>query len=90
MSVGSVCTIVYVVRIDQESLLGPKAGEALGIILIKLEGRKIEKSVREIQNTIKRTVKEGQVVSGGQTQQNINAAMKQIVHQHQRLFVGIG
>ena len=82
--------IIHIVRGAQESLLEHIEGEALGIILIKLEGRKIEKSVREIQNTIKRTVKEGQVVSGGQTQQNINAAMKQIVHQHQRLFVGIG
>ena len=63
----SVHIMIYVVRGAQESLLGLAAGEALGKIFIRPEARKKEESVREIHETIKRTVKEGQVVSGGQT-----------------------
>ena len=33
-----ICTILYVVQEDKESLLGLDAREALGIILIKPEG----------------------------------------------------
>ena len=75
----SVCTMIYVVKGPYESATGFSAGEALGIILIRPEGQKKEESVREIHKTIKRTVKEGQVVSGGQTQQEIDTVMEQVV-----------
>ena len=52
----SVLTMIYVVRVAQESLLGLNAGKKLGIILIMLEGPKKEEGVRETQ-TVKRIVK---------------------------------
>ena len=53
----SVCTMIYVVRGALEFLLGLSAGEALGIISIRPEGWKKKESVREIHETIKKTVR---------------------------------
>ena len=39
---------------------------------------------------MRKTVEEGQVVSGGQMQQEIDAAMKEIVGKYPELFKGIG
>ena len=58
-------TMLYVVRGAQESLLGLIAREALGISLIRPDRQEKEKSVREIDETVKGTVKERQVASEG-------------------------
>ena len=74
--------MIYIVREVQECLLELAPEEPVGIIVIRPEGWKKEESVRGIHET----VKEGQVVSVGQTQQEMDAAMEQIVDRHPGLF----
>ena len=78
-------TIIYVVAGETESLLGLSDGEALGIININPDGNNNE-TVRMMEAEVKTDVPENCIVSGGQTQEEIDKAMKDIVDRHPKLF----
>ena len=83
-------TMVYVVRGQNESLLGKKDGEMLGIIKIQKRGDPPSEDVRRLEIEKKRSkIKEG-VVSGGQTQEEIDKDMEVLVDGYPELFQGIG
>ena len=62
-------TMVYMVRGAKESLLGLAAGEDLGMISIRPEWQQKWEIVGKLQETMKKTTEEGQLVSGGEMQQ---------------------
>ena len=84
---AKVDTIVYVVRGAKESLLGLKDGEALGIINIQPEGepvRRLDMFTKEAEPA------PGTVVSGGQTQAQIDETMADLVAKFPKVFTGLG
>ena len=84
---AKVDTIVYVVRGAKESLLGLKDGEALGIINIQPEGepvRRLDMFTKEAEPA------PGTVVSGGQTQDQIDKTMADLVAKFPKVFKGLG
>ena len=84
---ASVTTIMYVVKGAKESLLGLQDGEALGIIKIEPDGE----SVRRLEQVTKQPVPEKQeVVSDGQTQQEIDQEMEGLVKGYPKVFHGLG
>ena len=72
-----------------ESLLGLTDGEALGIIYINPDSNNNE-TVMMMEAEVKTDVPKEGIVSGGQTQEEIEKAMKDIVDRHQKLFQGLG
>jgi hypothetical protein len=82
-------TTVYVMGGKAESLLGNKDGTALGIINIDPEGSEPEK-VRKMAEVIKLPRQTAGVVSGGETQQQIDRKMSELQEGHKKLFEGIG
>ena len=89
VSGAEVRTIVYVVRGQQQSLLGLRDGEALGIIEIKPEGR-YEMVGRVTPEYKLPPPGEGEVVSGGQTQAQIDSKLEKIIEGYTSVFEGIG
>ena len=83
-------TNVYVVKGEHESLLGKQDGMALGIIKINPNGGFNEDRIRQIGNVQKEPVVKGGIVSGGQTQEEIDACMEIIKEQFADIFEGIG
>ena len=85
-------TMVYVVAGETESLLGLKDGEALGIIQIKPEGQEKneEDTVRQLYNMPRQEYPKSGVISGGQTQVEIDRVMEELIRPHQKVFQGIG
>ena len=80
-------TIVYVVAGEEQSLLGLKDGEALGIININSDG---QFTVRQLSTEPKaRPTAEG-IVSGSQTQAEIDRNMRKLMEQYDSLFQGLG
>ena len=77
-------TLVYVVAGETESLLGLKDALALGIITINLEGQKrVEaESVRQLYDMPRQVPGPG-IISGGQTQEEIDLLMTELVKPHQ-------
>ena len=84
---ASVDTIVYVVRGSNQSLLGLKDGQALGIISIMPEGTQ---QVRQLSSVRKEKMPSTGEVSGGQTQDQITHKMERLVGQFSSLFEGVG
>ena len=87
-------TRVYVTEGQKESLLGKEDATALGILRIEPGGYKPNgapvQPVRCITPEIKdKPIKAG-IVSGGQTQQEIDSTMADIVKEHQAVFQGMG
>ena len=80
-------TLVYVVEGERQSLLRLKDGEALGIIIITPEG---QFTVRQLTAEVRTTPGPDSIVSGGQTQAEINEHMKIVMGKCQSLFKGIG
>ena len=68
--------IVYVVGEEEQSLLGLKDGEALGIINIKPEGTFM---VRQLATEVKASPATEGEVSGNQTQDEIDANMRKLI-----------
>ena len=89
VSGAEVRTIVYVVQGQQQSLLGLRDGEALGIIEIKPEGR-YEMVGRVTPEYKLPPPGEGEVVSGGQTQAQIDSKLEKIIEGYTSVFEGIG
>ena len=85
---AQVDTIVYVVKGAKESLLGLKDGEALGIIKIQPEGEQVRRL--DMFTKEKGSAAPGSVVSGGQTQAQIDQNMVDLVDQFPKLFTGLG
>ena len=85
---AKVDTIVYVVKGAKESLLGLKDGEALGIIKIRPEGEQVRRL--DMFTKEKSSAAPGSVVSGGQTQAQIDQSMVDLVNQFPKLFTGLG
>ena len=86
---NTVETVVYVVRGAKESLLGLKDGEELGIIKIQPEGglgNFTESAVRRVDDDIA----EGGQSSGGQTQEQIDQDMADLVEKFPKVFKGLG
>ena len=86
---GGACTttIVYVVKGAKESLLGLRDGEALGIIKIQPEGE----TVRQLDTVIReKDPADDDVVSGNQTQAEIDRSMEEIVSKFPKVFKGLG
>ena len=86
---NTVETVVYVVRGAKESLLGLKDGEELGIIKIQPEGGLFnftESTVRQVDDDIA----EGGQCSGGQTQEQIDQDMVDLVEKFPKVFKGLG
>ena len=82
-------TMVYVMANQSESLLGNKDGTALGIIQITPEGTAPEE-VRKVSEVVKMPRQESGVVSGGETQSQIDEKMRKLQAENQKLFEGIG
>ena len=83
-------TIVYVVKGQTESLLGKRDGEALGIVRIDNKGARPQERLNHI-TQVKKELKVGAgVVSGGETQIQIDVKMVGMVEEYKDLFQGIG
>ena len=80
-------TIVYVVRGAKESLLGLRDGEALGIIRIQPEGEIVRRLDMFTKEDI---IADGEVVSGGKTQEQIDQTMVELVGKFPKVFTGLG
>ena len=81
------------------SLLGLKDGESLGIITIKPKGMKkgVEKKpvqenedLNHVEYQQKTVSVEKGIVSGGQTQEQIDSDIKVLVDQYPQVFTGLG
>ena len=88
-------TTVYVVKDQEESLLGKKDGRRLGIITIDPEGleeaiRKVEleEKVKNISTVTKQKVKEEGKISSNQTQKEIDEDMKKIIGSNHKPTLG--
>ena len=83
--------MVYVLKGQEESLMGRKDGETLGIIVIKPEGAAPrEEEVNRITPVVKEAIKETGTVSGGETQAQIDRQMEKMMTEYKELFEGIG
>ena len=90
---GVTRTVVCVVKGEKQSLLGLKDARALGIVKIDPAGEsseKIEKMepVRTLSDEKKLEASDQGVVSGGETQLEINQKMDKIVGRHNKVFKG--
>ena len=81
--------MIYIVQGETESLLGLKDAEALGILQIRPEGKEPEEQVGQLYEVHKEGPRQG-IVSGGQTQEEIDGVVQGILGQHQEVFKGIG
>ena len=79
---------VYMVKRGTQSLLGLVDGKALGIISVCPEGK--EETVRKLSNVKKADPLTEGIVSGGQTQEEIDKKIKAIVARHPKVFEGLG
>ena len=84
-------TLVYVVAGETESLLGLKDAQALGIVTINLEGQQITETedLRQLYDMPRQVLGPG-IISRGQTQQEIDLQMTELVKPFQQVFQGIG
>ena len=82
--------MVYVVRGAKESLLGRRDGEALGIISIESKGLPPKDDVCRLQMMVKPVEEAVAIVSGNQTQQQIDAKLNKLVDRYPGVFSGIG
>ena len=78
-------TIAYVVEGEEQSLLGLKDGEALGII--NSDG---QFTVRQLYTELKATPTVEGIVSDSQTQAEIDRGMRKLMEQYDSLFKGWG
>ena len=85
---ATVSTTVYVVKGGTQSLLGLVDGKALGIISICPEGK--EETVRSLSDVKKVDPLTEGVMSGGQTQQEIDEKLKAMVTRYPKVFEGLG
>ena len=83
-------TMVYVVEGQTESLLGKLDAEALGILQIVPEGTAQGDKVRRITPVTRESINLTGVVSGNQTQDQIDKKMERLVREYKVLFKGIG
>ena len=86
------CTIestVYIVQGEHESLLGREDAKKLGIIKVNPRGTKTVEVGCITPEVLKEPIKEG-VVSGGQTQSQIDASMEELASRHEEVFKGMG
>ena len=88
-------TTVYIVEGEDESLLGKEDAIKLGIIRIDRDGVAEDKMMEDdmklrciTPEVLKDQIKDG-IVSGGQTQDQIDAAMKEIADRHAGVFQGM-
>ena len=81
-------SMAYVVRGQKESLLGRLDLEALGIIILNPRSREVVKAVRMM--TKPPPAAADQVISRGQTQQEIDRSMAILLDKYQDMFKGIG
>ena len=88
-------TTVYVVKDQEQSLLGKKDGRRLGIITIDPEGlekavtkEEGEEKVKSISTVTKQKVKEEGKISDNQTQKEIDEDMRRIIEKYESLFKG--
>ena len=83
-------TMAYIVKGQEESLLGKNNGDMLGIIKIKKEGDPPTERTRRLETEKKnKPVKEG-IVSGGQTQEEIDEEIEKLVKEFDDRFSGVG
>ena len=74
-----------------ESLLGKSDGEALGIIQIRPEGAAPgTEKVKRITPVIRTPIRESGIVSGKETQAQIDKGMEKLMEEYKGLFEGIG
>ena len=83
-------SMVYVVKGQKESLLGQSDGVRLGILSINPEGSKPGELVHKMTMVKKEPVKKTGMVSGGETQVQIEAKMSKLLGEFKPLFEGIG
>ena len=87
-------TRVYVTKGQRESLLGKEDATALGILRIEPGGYGPNGAPVQPVRCITPETKDEQIksgiVSGGQTQEEIDATMAQIVKEHEAVFQGMG
>ena len=78
---------MYVVAGETESLLGLKDALALGIVKINLEGQKMVEAdgVRQLYDMPRQVPGPG-VISGGQSQEEIDILMTELIKPHQQVF----
>ena len=71
--------------------LGLKDAQALGIVKINLEGQQLDEteSVRQLYDMPRQAPGPG-IISGGQTQEEIDLQMTELVRPFQQVFQGIG
>ena len=83
---------VYVVKNSKESLLGKNDGEALGVISINLDGVANGENTKVARLSVLKKpelVQDG-VVSGGETQEQIDRNLSKMLDEYPELFRGIG
>ena len=82
---------MYVVAGETESLLGLKDAQALGIVKINLEGQQMDEtdSMRQLYDMPRQVPGPG-VISGGQTQEEIDLRVTKLVKPFQQVFQGTG
>ena len=83
-------SMVYVVKGQKESLLGQSDGVRLGILSINPEGSKPGELVHKMTVVKKEPVKKTGIISGGETQMQIEAKMSKLLGEFKPLFEGIG
>ena len=84
---AKISTIVYIVRGGKQSLLGLRDAQELGILQINIEGS--TETVCQLSPMKKPPVGTG-VISGGETQEDIDRNMSKITDQYPELFKGVG
>ena len=88
----SIKTTVYIVEGEKESLLGKEDAIHPGIIKVNPRGEKLDKADQVgciTPEILQDPIKEG-IVSGGQTQAQIDAKMDQLAEKHASIFQGMG
>ena len=86
---AQISTIVYVVKDEKQSLLGLSDGERLGIIKINREGAQAE-VVRQMTPTVKEPIPSDGVISGNQSQKDIDSRIHEILTEYPAVFQGLG
>ena len=81
---------IYITKAQEESLLGKEDAIALGLLKLSKDGDYPDEPVRCITPERKEDEVTTGIVSGGQTQQQIDEVMARIVEENHEVFEGMG
>ena len=88
---ATIRSMVYVIRGIEQPLLGLEDAKRLGIIRMNMRGASQQvDTVARLERVVKQPAVKTGVVSGGQTQEEINRVMEKITEKFPDLFKGLG